>query len=54
MCFIADISLALSKEPNRVGVFPHQRTETDPVSETSCFYPIIFQNPDDGRSPKTH
>jgi hypothetical protein len=30
-------SLALSKGPNRVGVSPHLRTETDPVSETSCF-----------------
>jgi hypothetical protein len=29
--------LALSKRPNRVGVSPHLRTETDPVSETSCF-----------------
>jgi hypothetical protein len=29
--------LALSKGPNRVGVSPHPRTETDPVSETSCF-----------------
>jgi hypothetical protein len=25
------------KGPNRVGVSPHLRTETDPVSETSCF-----------------
>jgi hypothetical protein len=29
--------LALSKWPNRVGVFLHLRTETDPVSETSWF-----------------
>jgi hypothetical protein len=26
---------ALSKGPNRVGVSPHLKTETDPVSETS-------------------
>jgi hypothetical protein len=32
--------LALSKGPNLVGVFSllHMRMETDPVSETSCFY----------------
>jgi hypothetical protein len=29
--------LALSKGPNRVGVSPHLRTETDAVSETSYF-----------------
>jgi hypothetical protein len=29
------LKLALSKGPNRVGVSPHLRTETDPVSETS-------------------
>jgi hypothetical protein len=29
--------LALSKGPNRVGVSLHLKTETDPVSETSCF-----------------
>jgi hypothetical protein len=27
--------------PNRVGVFPHLRTETDPVSETLCFFIVI-------------
>jgi hypothetical protein len=27
----------ISKGPNRVCVFPHLMTETDPVSETSCF-----------------
>jgi hypothetical protein len=31
---------ALSKGPNRVGVVPHLRTETDPVSETLCFFII--------------
>jgi hypothetical protein len=31
------LRLALSKAPNRVGVSPHLRMETDPVSETSCF-----------------
>jgi hypothetical protein len=33
-----ETELALSKGPNRVGVFPpHLRMETDPVSETLCF-----------------
>jgi hypothetical protein len=31
------LRLALFKGPNRVGVSLHLRTETDPVSETSCF-----------------
>jgi hypothetical protein len=31
------LRLVLSKGPNRVGVCPHVRTETDRVSETSCF-----------------
>jgi hypothetical protein len=31
------LRLALSKGPNRVGVSPHLRTETEPVPETSCF-----------------
>jgi hypothetical protein len=43
--------LALSKGPNRVGVSPHLRTETDPVSETPYF--LFFRIQDDGRSPKT-
>jgi hypothetical protein len=25
------------RDPNSVGISPHLRTETDPVSETSCF-----------------
>jgi hypothetical protein len=29
------------KGPNRVGVSLHLKTETDPVSETSCFSSII-------------
>jgi hypothetical protein len=33
------LRLALSNGPNRVGVSPHLRAETDPVSETSCFLP---------------
>jgi hypothetical protein len=43
---------ALSKRPNRVGVFPpaHLRTETDPVSETLCF--LVSRIPDDGQSAK--
>jgi hypothetical protein len=47
------LRLALSKGPNRVGVFPHLRRETDPVSETLCFFIIISKNPDDGQGPKT-
>jgi hypothetical protein len=26
---------------HNLGVFPHLRTETDPVSETLCFFIII-------------
>jgi hypothetical protein len=37
--------LALTKGPNWVGVFSplHLRMETDPVSETSCFYSIEYR-----------
>jgi hypothetical protein len=35
------LRLALSKGPNRVGVSPHLRMETDQVSEMSCF---LFPN----------
>jgi hypothetical protein len=36
--------LTLSKGPNRVGVLaPHLRTETNPVSKTSCFTEFIFR-----------
>jgi hypothetical protein len=46
------LRVALSKGPNWVGVFlPHLRTETDPVSETSCF--LFSRIPDDGKSPET-
>jgi hypothetical protein len=47
------LRLALSKGPNWVWVFSllHTRTETDPVSETSCF--LFSRIPDDGKSPKT-
>jgi hypothetical protein len=38
---IKKLRLALCKGPNRVGVFPHLRTETDPVSETLCFFIVI-------------
>jgi hypothetical protein len=31
---LSGLRIALSKGPNRVGVFLHLRTETDPVSET--------------------
>jgi hypothetical protein len=37
------LRLALSKGPNRVGVSLHLRTETDPVSETSCFFLLSFK-----------
>jgi hypothetical protein len=39
------LRLALSKGPNRIGVSPHLRTETDPVSETSClfFFLVIIE-----------
>jgi hypothetical protein len=47
------LRLAVSKGPNRVGVFPHLRTETDAVSETLCFSLLFRKNPDDGQSPKT-
>jgi hypothetical protein len=48
---IQTATLALSKGPNRVGVFRHHlRTETDPVSETLCS--VVFRIPDDGQSPK--
>jgi hypothetical protein len=47
------LRLALSKGPNRVGVFqhPHLRTVTNPVSETLCF--LVSRTPDDGHNPKT-
>jgi hypothetical protein len=32
------LRLPLSKGPNRVSIFPHLKTETDPVSETFCSY----------------
>jgi hypothetical protein len=35
------LRLALSKGPNWLGVFPHLRTETDPVSETLSFFIVI-------------
>jgi hypothetical protein len=39
------LRLTLSKGSNRVGVFSpfHLRTETDPVSETSCFYSLDYR-----------
>jgi hypothetical protein len=37
------------KRPNRVGVSPHLRTETDSVSETLYFLVSII--PDDGKCP---
>jgi hypothetical protein len=35
--FVQWARLDLSKGTNRIGVFLHLGTETDPVSETSCF-----------------
>jgi hypothetical protein len=40
-------------QPVCVCVFPHLRTETDPVSETLCFSLLFRKNPDNGQSPKT-
>jgi hypothetical protein len=42
---------ALSEGLNRVGVFPHLRTETDPVSETLFF--LVSRILEDGQNPKT-
>jgi hypothetical protein len=39
------LRLTLSKGPNKIGFFPHLRTETDPVSETSCFSLVCFLIP---------
>jgi hypothetical protein len=36
------LKLALSKGPNKIGVFPHLKTETDPVSETSWVLLLCF------------
>jgi hypothetical protein len=50
--FVQWLRLALSKGPKRVDVFSpfHLRTETDPVSETSCF--LVSRIPDDGEVKK--
>jgi hypothetical protein len=50
---VTGLRLALSKGPNRVGVSPQLRTETDPVSETSCFTLYFFriQTMDEVRKP---
>jgi hypothetical protein len=47
------LRLAISKGPSWAGVFSllHLRTETDPVSEMSCFQ--FCRIPDDGKSPET-
>jgi hypothetical protein len=42
--------LALFEGLDRVGVFPHLRMETDPVSEMLCF--LVSRILDNGRSPK--
>jgi hypothetical protein len=45
------LTLALSKGPNRIGVFPpHLTMERDPVSETLCF--LVSRIPNDEKSPK--
>jgi hypothetical protein len=50
------LRLALSEEPNRVGVSlpasTQLKTETDPVPETVCS--PVFSIPGDGQSPQTH
>jgi hypothetical protein len=40
------------QRPNRIGVFPHLRTETDPVSET-LFLLLFRKYLGNGQSPKT-
>jgi hypothetical protein len=42
ICVICDIGCPVIEGPNRIGFFPHLRTETDPVSETSCFLSLIL------------
>jgi hypothetical protein len=51
-CVVQSLRLAISKEPNRVGVsLPHLGMETDPASETMCF--LVFRIPCNGQSPET-
>jgi hypothetical protein len=38
------------KTPTQLGPLSHPRTETDPVSETSCF--LVSRIPDDGKVKK--
>jgi hypothetical protein len=48
---IINLETTLSNRPNRAGVSTtHERTETDPVSETLCS--LVFLIPDDGQRPK--
>jgi hypothetical protein len=42
---VSETGPVISKGPNRIGFFPHLRTETDPVSETSCFSLVCFLIP---------
>jgi hypothetical protein len=50
---ISITGLALSKGPNWVGVFSplHMRMETNPVSETSCFYSLEYQTMEKTKNP---
>jgi hypothetical protein len=47
------LRLVLSKGPNWVGVFchPHLRTETHPVSETSCLYSLEYRTMEKVQNP---
>jgi hypothetical protein len=42
--------LALSKGLSRLGISPHLKTETEPVSETLCF--LVFEIPGDIQGPE--
>jgi hypothetical protein len=50
-CVVQWLRLAFSKGPNKLRVFPpHMRTETEPVSETSCS--LVFRIRDGGQGQK--
>jgi hypothetical protein len=50
MRIVQGLRLALFKEPNRVGVSPRLRTETDPLSKSLSF--LLFRIDDDIQSPE--
>jgi hypothetical protein len=45
------LRLDLPNGSNRIDIFFHLRTETDPVSETSCS--VVFRISNDVQTPKT-